>query len=61
MREIASDDFRFVARPAPLNEQPWTEVQIELDSLKGVFNCVAQTVLFSEDELPTSDRRILSP
>ena len=54
LRELASDEFRIVARPAPLIEQPWAEVQTELDSLKRVFDCVAQTVLFSEDELPTS-------
>ena len=54
LRELASDEFRIVARPAPLIEQPWAEVQTELDSLKRVFDCVAQTVLFGEDELPTS-------
>jgi CRP-like cAMP-binding protein len=54
MRESASDNFRFVAGPSPLIEQPWADIQTELDSLKGVFDCAAQTVFFSEDELPTS-------
>ena len=54
MRGTASDNFRFVTRASHLIERPWAKVQIELDSLKRVFECVAQTVIFSEDELPTS-------
>jgi CRP/FNR family cyclic AMP-dependent transcriptional regulator len=54
IRETASDNFRFVAGPSPLVEQPWAEVQTELDSLKRIFDCLAQTVIFSEDELTTS-------
>ena len=54
IREMASDNLRFVPEPSPLIEQPWAEIQAELDSLKRIFDCAAQTVLFSEDELPTS-------
>jgi CRP/FNR family transcriptional regulator len=54
MSGLAFDNFRATAGPYPSSEPPWVEVQTELDSLKRVFDCVGQTVLFIEDELPTS-------
>jgi CRP/FNR family transcriptional regulator, cyclic AMP receptor protein len=52
MSGMAFDNFSAIARPSSI-EPPWTEVQAELDSLKKVFDCAGQTVLFIEDELPT--------
>jgi len=36
-----------------LHGQPWAEIQIELNSLKRIFDCVGQTALFIEEGLPT--------
>ncbi|MGA2851927.1 MAG: Crp/Fnr family transcriptional regulator [Terracidiphilus sp.] len=54
IHETAFDNFRFDARPSPLSERPWAEGQTEFDSLMKVSNCAALTVLFSEDQLPSS-------
>ncbi len=51
--EVAFEDFRAIAGPCPSVDPPWPEVQAELDSLKKVFECVDQTVLFIEDQLST--------
>ncbi len=54
MSDRAFDNLRTLAGPCPTNEPLWAEVQTEFDSLKKVFDCVGQTVLFAEGQLPAS-------
>jgi CRP/FNR family cyclic AMP-dependent transcriptional regulator len=51
--ETASGNLRDIPVADRFIEPPWAEAQTEFDSLKKFFHCVAQTVLFIEDELPT--------
>jgi len=50
----ASDHSRAVAGFYSLIEPPCAAAQTEFDSLSREFNCAGLTVLFSEDEMPSS-------
>ena len=52
--ETALNHSRAAAGPYSSIEPPSAEVQTEFDSLKRIFNCAELTVLFREDELPSS-------